>query len=77
MHRSCSGAASCASTPWYAEIDLPVRGDDERANLYVTPPAGAGLAWAFATVTNNETQQVTVVTPDGKGGEPCNPCTIP
>ncbi len=77
MHRSCSGAASCASTPWYAEIDLPVRGDDERANLYVTPPAGAGLAWAFATVTNNETQQVTVVTPDGVGGEPCNPCTIP
>ena len=77
MHRSCSGAASCAATPWFAEIDLPVRGDDERANLYVTPPAGAGLAWAFATVTNNATQQVTVATPDGKGGEPCNPCTIP
>jgi hypothetical protein len=77
MQRSCSNAASCAATPWYAEIDLPVRGDDERANLYVTPPAGAGLAWAFAAVTNNDTQQVTVVTPDGAGGEPCNPCTIP
>ncbi|HYK02732.1 MAG TPA: hypothetical protein VE974_13320 [Thermoanaerobaculia bacterium] len=77
MQRSCSSAANCAATPWYAEIDLPVRGDDERVNLYVTPPAGAGLAWAFATVTNNDTQQVTVVTPDGTGGEPCNPCTIP
>jgi hypothetical protein len=77
MNRSCSSVAGCASTPWYAELDLPVRGDDDRANLYVTPPAGATLAWTFATVTNNETQQVTVVTPDGAGGQPCSPCTIP
>lgn len=77
MRRSCSSVAGCASTPWYAEVDLPVRGNDERANLYVTPPAGASLAWAFAAVTNNDTQQVTIVTPDGTGGEPCNPCTIP
>jgi hypothetical protein len=77
IHRSCTGAANCAATPWYAELDLPVRGDDERVNLYITPPAGASLAWAFAAVTNNDTQQVTVVTPDGMGGEPCNPCTIP
>ncbi|HEX8620055.1 MAG TPA: hypothetical protein VF911_20915, partial [Thermoanaerobaculia bacterium] len=77
MTRSCSGAADCAMTPWYAEIDLPVTVEDARANLYVTPPAGASLAWAFASVTNNETQQVTIVTPDGTGGEPCMPCTIP
>ncbi|MEA2464725.1 MAG: hypothetical protein QOJ98_2472 [Acidobacteriota bacterium] len=77
MQRSCSGAASCAATPWFAEVDLPVRGDDEQANLYVTPPAGASLAWTFATVTNNRTQQVTTVSPDGTGGEPCTPCTIP
>jgi len=25
-------------------------------------------AWGFASVTNNETQQVTIVTPDGQGG---------
>jgi hypothetical protein len=77
MTRSCSSEASCATTPWYFEIDLPTGGDDQRTNLYVTPPPGATAGWAFATVTNNETQQVTVVTPDGMGGEPCMPCTIP
>jgi hypothetical protein len=32
--------------------------------------------WAFASVTNNDTQQVTIVTPDGRGGLPCNPCQV-
>jgi hypothetical protein len=77
MSRSCTDALTCASTPWYAELDLPAREKDTRENLFITPPAGIELGWAFATVTNNQTQQVTIVTPDGTGGERCNPCTIP
>ena len=71
----CSGA-SCAWLPAYATIDLAPGSADQRVNLYIEPPAGT-KAFAFATVTNNETQQVTTVTPDGVGGVPCNPCTIP
>ena len=74
----CSGAA--CTTPAYAEINLPPDGQGRRVNIYVTADATAvspGVAWAFVTITNNETQQVTIVTPDGQGGEPCVPCTIP
>jgi hypothetical protein len=77
LRRSCAGNA-CASTPFYAELDLPAEGAARRVNvhfttpgLYVAPP----LRWAFATVTNNRTQQVTVVTPNGQGGEKrCSSC---
>jgi hypothetical protein len=46
--------------PYYAELDLPSAAD--RTDVTIVPPRGS-LAWAFATVTNNETQQVTVVKP--------------
>lgn len=72
MNRSCSGVA-CAATPWYGEVDLPAGSTDERVNVYVTPGGYGAMTWAFASVTNNETQQVTIVTPDGRGGLPCNP----
>jgi hypothetical protein len=75
MTRSCSGVA-CASRPWYGEVDLPPGGIDERVNVYVTAGRYGSLAWAFASVTNNETQQVTIVTPDGRGGVPCHPCEV-
>jgi len=58
-----------ADEPYYAEIDLPAGAANERVNIYVRPPVDA-TGWAFATVTNNETQQVTIVTPNGQGGEP-------
>ena len=64
LTRTCSGNA-CASTPWYGEYDLPA-GTAPRVNVFVH--AGAGPAWAFITVTNNETQQITTITPQGKGG---------
>ena len=65
--RNCTGAA-CAWTPHCAEIDLPARAQGERADVYVE--FGVTPGWAFASVTNNKTQQVTIVTPDGHGGHP-------
>ncbi len=72
----CSGPATCAALPAYAVIDLLPGVADERVNLYIDGPAGS-KTWAFASVTNNETQQVTTVSPDGIGGIPCDPCTTP
>jgi hypothetical protein len=68
LSRECSGVA-CASTPYYGELDLAAAGNGARADLYVDTIVG-GAVWAFASVTNNETQAVTLVTPDGRGGRP-------
>jgi hypothetical protein len=73
LRRDCVSPAECAATPAYAEVDLPATGIDERVNLFVEMPRGS-LAWAFASVTNNATQQVTLVTPNGRGGTPCTEC---
>lgn len=62
LARNCTTALGCAAVPYYAELDLPADALDERVNLSVEMPAGS-LAWAFASVTNNATQQVTIVTP--------------
>jgi hypothetical protein len=43
--------------------------------VHLTLPLDA-TAWAFATVTNNATQQVTIVTPSGSGLQPCHNCTV-
>lgn len=59
---SCGDELTCAATPAYAELDLAPGAAGERVTLYVHMPPGAP-SWAFATVTNNTTQQVTVVTP--------------
>ncbi|HET8772419.1 MAG TPA: hypothetical protein VFP80_01460 [Thermoanaerobaculia bacterium] len=48
--------------PHYAEVDLPLGSIGERVNVEVFMPLDA-TGWAFATVTNNETQQVTIVAP--------------
>jgi hypothetical protein len=61
--------ASCPEEPAYAEFDLAPGAEGQFSTVYVTPPLEA-FGWAFATVTNNVTQQVTVVTPNGKGGKP-------
>lgn len=50
------------SEPYYAEVDLPQISEDARANVVVTLPLDA-IGWAFASVTNNETQQVTIIAP--------------
>jgi len=60
----------CDAIPWYAELDLPAGDVDGRVNVYVTIGDVDSPAWAFASVTNNETQQVTIVTADGEGGRP-------
>jgi hypothetical protein len=62
--------------PAFAELDLPTGAAGQRVSLYLQPPAES-LAWGFASVTNNETQQVTIVTPDGEGGVPCAGCREP
>ena len=61
--------------PHYAEIDLPSGAANERVNVHLTLPLDA-TAWAFATVTNNATQQVTIVTPNGSGLQTCDNCTV-
>lgn len=60
----------------YAEIDLPTGAANERVNVFLTMPLDS-TAWAFATVTNNDTQQVTIVTPNGSGLPPCDSCRVP
>lgn len=62
--------------PHYAEVDLPAGDANERVNVYLRFPLDA-TAWAFATVTNNATQQVTIVTPNGSGELPCEGCVLP
>lgn len=66
LRRICTG--TCAEEPLYGELDLPSV-PDGRADVHVEGPAEA-LTWAFITVTNNTTQQVTTVTPGGNGGVP-------
>jgi hypothetical protein len=68
LTRNCAGSA-CAGEPYYAEVDLRPGAAGARVNVYIEPPLDA-TTWAFATVTNNATQQVTIVTPNGRGGEP-------
>jgi hypothetical protein len=65
-HRECP---TCVDLPAYLEFDLPSGAKDEVSTVYITPPQES-FAWAFASVTNNATQQVTLVTPNGEGGEP-------
>jgi hypothetical protein len=62
--------------PYSAELDLPTGAANERVNVYLTLPLDA-TGWAFATVTNNTTQQVTTVTPNGSGLQPCDHCIVP
>lgn len=69
LTRNCSGR-ECFSAPWYGELDLPDNLSAD-ADVYVRARSGAP-AWSFISVTNNETQQVTLVTPDGRGGSPCD-----
>jgi hypothetical protein len=64
LARSCSGA-SCYTTPLYGELDLPAGTADDRVNLSVH--VGDARTWttAFASVTNNATQQVSIVSANG------------
>ena len=61
MSRNCAGD-SCAWIPLYREFDLAPTTAGDRVVLAIQGPAGS-LTWAFATVTNNATQQVTIVSP--------------
>jgi hypothetical protein len=72
LSRSCDGTR-CEGAPFYGELDLAAGAQGEHADLYVELPEGA-FGWAFASVTNNATQQVTIVAPDGRGGNPCLTC---
>jgi hypothetical protein len=65
-----------AIEPAYGELDLPAGAEGQRSAIHVHGPDGA-YAWAFATVTNNVTQQVTIVTPSGGGEVPCLGCAEP
>lgn len=59
LTRDCQ---ACPNLPSYAELDLPPGTRNERVLISIDGPAGAP-SWAFATVTNNDTQQVTIVSP--------------
>lgn len=61
------------SVPMYAEFTVAPGSAQEYTDLYIELPEGA-LGWAFASITNNETQEVTLVTPNGRGGAPCGEC---
>ncbi|HKR66994.1 MAG TPA: hypothetical protein VJZ00_24920 [Thermoanaerobaculia bacterium] len=61
--------ANCPEEPAYAQVDLAPGREGEFTTISIEPPQES-FAWAFATVTNNVTQQVTIVTPNGEGGRP-------
>lgn len=61
--------------PLYGEYDLPPGSEGQRSTIFIDP-ASALLTWAFVTVTNNETQQVTIIEPDF-AGMPCVNCGEP
>lgn len=57
----CSDAVSCAEHPAFASVsDLTNGLPSGRAGIRIE---GSAPLWAFATVTNNDTQHVTVVSP--------------
>ena len=57
----CSEATSCATIPSFASVsDLTTGLPSGRVGVQVQ---GNAPLWAFATITNNETQHVTVVSP--------------
>ncbi len=68
VRRECM--SYCDGIPWYGELDLPTGAENERVNVYVSIGSAESPSWAFASVTNNETQQVTIVTANGEGGRP-------
>ena len=73
LQRDCGGInQECSDAPLYGDFDLPTV-TNGRADLILETLHGA-LVWAFVSVTNNETQQVTIVTPSNKGGTPCIVC---
>jgi len=69
VRRDCT-SGDCAGAPWYGELDLAAGNTGDRVDVYITIGGTDTPAWAFASVTNNDTQQVTIVTPDGAGGRP-------
>jgi hypothetical protein len=76
LERSCQGPL-CVAVPAYGELDLEAGQQGERVNVYISSHEES-LTWSFASITNNDTQQVTIVTPDGVGGIPCRqPCGEP
>lgn len=52
----------CPEMPLYGELDLPATTTLGRIDVRIDGPDEA-LTWGFITVTNNDTQQVTTVTP--------------
>jgi hypothetical protein len=58
LRRDC---AACPEMPLYGELDLPAASLG-RVDVRIDGPDEA-LTWGFVTVTNNDTQQVTTVTP--------------
>ena len=55
-----------ADTAWSGSLDLsalPVRGLTRRFTVVIDPGTPSGRLWAFASVTNNVTQRVTIISP--------------
>ena len=55
-----------ADTAWSGSLDLsalPVRGLTRRFTVVIDPGTPSGRFWAFASVTNNVTQRVTIISP--------------
>lgn len=74
LTRTCTGNA-CAAIPYYAELNLRSE-PGVRANITIENPGPnrlPRLLWGLASITNNATQQVTIVSPNG-GGDPCPEC---
>jgi hypothetical protein len=66
LRRDCV-VSDCAVAPLYGEFDLPPSAAGARANIFIdNRDRPELLLWAFASVTNNKTQQVTIIGADGK-----------
>lgn len=56
--------AIAGQVPSYAEVDLPALLDVSAVRVAVSPLLPAGrLVWGFVTITDNQSEQVTIATP--------------
>ena len=55
--------AGSADGPAYAQLAIPAGAAGDRFRIDVTSPTAGHPVWAFASITNNTTQELTLVTP--------------
>ena len=62
--------------PDFAQVLLPAGATDERRRIDVSNDLSGERIWAFASITNNATQELTLVTPNASPAGPARATTL-